>query len=102
MNQKIILLAALLGLGLPATSAASIAQDTSQRDQDRAYNNLQEGRAMPLPEIERRIVPKMKGYQYLGPEFRGKIYRLKFLKDGRVVWVDVDAQSGKVVGRSGN
>ena len=37
---------------------------------------------------------------YLGPEFNGDTYRLKFMHDGRVIWVDVDAQTGRIVGRS--
>ena len=38
---------------------------------------------------------------YLGPEFRGDTYRLKFMRDGRVIWVDVDAATGRIKGRSG-
>ena len=36
-------------------------------------------------------MPFMGGADYLGPEFNGDTYRLKFIKDGRVIWVDVDA-----------
>ena len=39
---------------------------------------------MPLPKIERRVMPFMGGADYLGPEFNGDTYRLKFVKDGRV------------------
>ena len=39
--------------------------------------------------------------EYLGPEFRGDIYRLKFMRGNRVIWVDVDAATGRIVGRSG-
>ena len=49
---------------------------------------------MPLPQIERRVMPFMGGADYLGPEFRGDTYRLKFMRDGRVIWVDVDAATG--------
>ena len=37
----------------------------------------------------------MGGADYLGPEFNGDTYRLKFMQNGRVIWVDVDAQSGR-------
>jgi hypothetical protein len=82
-------------------SPAHALQAPPESDQERAYSSLKEGRSMPLPEIERRIIPRMKGYQYLGPDFRGSSYRLKFMKEGRVVWIDVDARSGRVIGRSG-
>ena len=56
---------------------------------------------MPLPQIERRVMPFMGGADYLGPEFNGDTYRLKFMRDGRVIWVDVDAATGRIIGRSG-
>jgi len=45
---------------------------------------------MPLPQIERRVLPRMGGADYLGPELRGKNLRMKFMDNGRVIWVDVD------------
>ena len=37
--------------------------------------------------------------EYLGPEYDqdNKIYRLKFVDDGRVIFVDVDARSGSII-----
>ena len=70
------------------------------RDQDRAFQNKREGRSMPLPMIERRVRPHMGGADYLGPELRGETYRLKYMQDGRVIWVDVDAATGRIVRRS--
>ena len=54
---------------------------------------------MPLREIERRVLPQMRGSQYLGPEYDpvAVAYRLKFIDGGRVVFVDVDARSGRVI-----
>ena len=91
------LLAAALGSALLATPAMA----DRPRDQDRAFRATQEGRSMPLPKIERRVLPMMGGADYLGPEFRGDTYRLKFMQDGRVIWVDVDAATGRVLGRAG-
>ena len=71
------------------------------RDQDRAFRATVEGRSMPLPMLERRIVPRMGGADYLGPEFHGDTYRFKFMRSGRVIWVDVDAATGAIVGKSG-
>ena len=54
---------------------------------------------MPLPQLERRVMPLMGGADYLGPELNGDIYRFKFMQNGRVIWVDVDGQ-GRVIRRS--
>ena len=58
-----------------------------------------EGRSMPLPQLERRVMPMMGGADYLGPEMNGDTYRFKFMQNGRVIWVDVDGQ-GRVIRRS--
>ena len=87
---------AALGAGLLAGPALA----DPPRDADRAFNAKRQGRAMPLPNIERRVMPFMGGADYLGPEFNGDRYRLKFVKEGRVIWVDVDAATGRLVGRS--
>ena len=55
---------------------------------------------MPLPQLERRVMPFMPGADYLGPELNGGTYRLKFLQNGRVIWVDVDSQTGRIIRRS--
>ena len=87
---------AALCAGLLATPALA----DPPRDADRAFDATRQGRAMPLPNIERRVMPFMGGADYLGPEFNGDRYRLKFVKEGRVIWVDVDAATGRIVGRS--
>jgi len=73
-----------------------------ERDQERAFMAKKRGRSMPLPMIEHRVMPFMGGADYLGPEFRGDTYRLKFMRGGRVIWVDVDAATGRIVGKSGD
>ena len=70
------------------------------RDADRAFDATRQGRAMPLPKIGRRVMPFMGGADYLGPELNGDTYRLKFVKDARVIWVDVDAATGRIKGKS--
>jgi hypothetical protein len=37
---------------------------------------------------------------YLGPEINGGAYRMKFIQNGRVIWVDVDPQTGRILRRS--
>jgi len=101
-------LAAALGAGLLVAPAAADpgrgrgdrAEAPRQRDADRAFEATREGRSMPLPKIERRVMPFMDGADYLGPEFNGDTYRLKFMRGGRVIWVDVDAATGRIIRRS--
>lgn len=74
-----------------------------QHDGVAAWRALREGRILPIREIERRIIPQMKDAQYIGFDFEmpSAIYTLKFLRDGTVIWVDVDGRSGQVIGRTG-
>ena len=71
-------------------------------DQQRVWEAMRAGRMLPLREIERRVVPQVKG-EYLGPEIDPEtgIYTLKFLSDGRVIWVRVDGRTGQIIGRTG-
>ena len=69
------------------------------RDADKAWQATRQGRSMPLPQLERRVMPMMGGADYLGPEMNGDTYRFKFMQNGRVIWVDVDGQ-GRIVRRS--
>ena len=90
-------------LGLTAAVSAPAAAGPREREQAEAYKGAREGRIVPLRDIEQRIVTQMRGFSYLGPEYYADIgrYRLKFLRGQRVVWIDVDARTGDVIGRSG-
>lgn len=90
----------LLPAALVAGLIAAPALADPPRDAQRAFEERVQGRSMPLPSIERRVMPLMPGADYLGPELNGKTYRLKFVRNGRVIWVDVDAATGKIKGRS--
>jgi hypothetical protein len=100
MPMKTVLAAALAGVLL--SSAAS--GEGRRRDQDEAYQAMRSGQIRPLREIEGRVVPRMGGAAYLGPEFDSGsgTYRLKFMRAGSVIWVDVDGRTGAIVGRSGD
>ena len=73
------------------------------RDSREVFEATRSGRLLPLREIERRVLPGMSGCQYLGVEFDSAtgIYTLKFLRNGNVIWIEVDGQSGAVIHRSG-
>jgi hypothetical protein len=90
-------------LGGLAAALPAAAHPPRPRDQDIAFRARREGRFMPLRAIEGRIVPQMRGFDYLGPELDAAAarYRLKFMRGPRVVWVDVDARTGEIVGRAG-
>src|SRR3954464_7706426 len=92
---RIFTLAAAVAGGL--TSVAALADPP--RDADRAFRSREQGRSMPLPQLERRVMPMMGGADYLGPELNGDTYRFKFMQNGRVIWVDVDGQ-GRIIHRS--
>ena len=91
-----LFLAAALAAGL--TSAPALADPP--RDADRAFQTKRAGRSMPLPQLERRVLPFMGGADYLGPELNGETYRMKFIRNGRVIWVDIDPQTGRIIRRS--
>ncbi|WP_344698849.1 hypothetical protein [Sphingomonas limnosediminicola] len=89
------LLAAAFAVGLFGAPALA----DPPRDADRAFQAIRQGRSMPLPQLERRVIPFMGGADYLGPELNGDAYRFKFMQNGRVIWVDVDGQ-GRIIRRS--
>jgi hypothetical protein len=93
---RTLILAAFAAAGL--TSAPALGNPP--RDSQRAFENKREGRSMPLPQLERRVMPLMGGADYLGPELNGGTYRMKFIQGGRVIWVDVDPQTGRIIRRS--
>lgn len=96
---------ALCSIGAFSVGAVSIgAADAQQRrvEPQRVWDAARNGRLLPLPEIERRVLPSMPGAQYLGVDLDidSGIYTLKFLRNGLVIWVEVDGRSGQIVGRS--
>lgn len=93
---------AVLLLFATALGSASIAAPVYARkgdDQGKAREQMNMGKVLSLREIEGRIIPRMRGMEYLGPEYDGnaQVYRLKFIDSGRVIFVDVDARSGSVL-----
>ncbi|MDZ4308716.1 PepSY domain-containing protein [Allopontixanthobacter sp.] len=98
-------LALLLAATLMTTAiAAPPALAQSRDDQGEARKEMRAGNVLPLREIERRVVSPLKaqGHEYLGPAYdsTAMAYRLKFIKDGRVSFIDVDARTGRILQRS--
>ena len=97
MNKLVasVLVAALALPGGPAFAQA-------RNDQETARKEMRAGNQLSLRETESRVLPQMRGSEYLGPAYDSTMmaYRLKFIKDGRVTYVDVDARTGRVLGVS--
>ena len=90
----------LIAAAIAASLSSVPALAEKPRDTDKAFQDTQQGRAMPLPQLERRVKPFMGGADYLGPELNNGTYRMKFMENGRVIWGDVDPQTGKIIRRS--
>lgn len=95
MSRVSRLLLASLAVAMPLTATAAPRRDA----QGEVRRDTREGKVFSLPDIERRILPTMPGMEYLGPEYdpAAMAYRLKFIRNGRVVFVDIDARSGQVI-----
>ena len=102
LRREMRIRTSLLPLLLAAAPAAAASADQG-REASAAWEATRAGRILPLKEIERRVVPTMKGAQYIGfdLELPSGVYTLKFLRDGTVIWVDVDGRTGQVIGRTG-
>jgi uncharacterized membrane protein YkoI len=86
-----------------ASLAPAVAHAQQRPDeQNEVRRDLRSGAVRSLRDIERRVLPTKPGMQYLGPEYdpSAMVYRLKFIRDGRVMFVDVDAKTGQVLGES--
>lgn len=92
-------------LAVFAGPAVNDAQAQRRGDQVMAFEARQAGAMMPLRSIESSIVPDMKrrGADYIGaePDFGAGRYRLKFVREGSVIWIDVDGRTGAVLARAG-
>jgi len=88
-------------VALAAMAATPSYAEAGQRgEQDAARRAMLEGQTMPFSLIKRRVDAAMGGATYLGAEFNpsSNRYRLKYVKDGKVVWVDADGRTGDITG----
>ena len=91
-------LSLLAALALAVPSAAQ----QQRSDQGMARKEAQAGHILKSREIEARILPMMGDAEYLGFAYdsTAMAYRLKFIREGRVLFVDVDAKSGRIIPKS--
>lgn len=88
-------LAALLGGSAPAYA--------QRGDQDDAYAAARAGAIRPLGEIIARVGQRQTG-NFIGSDYdpARQTYRLKFMQNGSVRYIDVDARTGQVIKTAGN
>ena len=88
---------ALLGL------AAAPADAGRRGEHEAAYSAARSGNILPFPEIKHRVMPRMGGASLMGFDYdeTSAVYTLKLMRSGSVIWVDVDARTGSIIGRSG-
>ena len=96
-----LILCACLAAFAPAAAAA--ARPDGHQDSD-GRPRRQAGPPLSVREIERRVVPRLPGAQYLGFDYdpATEVYTLKFLRNGSVIWVDVDGRTGTIVRKTGD
>ena len=96
------LVLAASGLIASADDASARERDKPRTDQGAARKEAQAGHILKSREIEARILPMMGDAEYLGFAYDSvaMAYRLKFIREGRVRFVDVDARSGRVIQKS--
>ncbi|GFE72649.1 PepSY domain-containing protein [Novosphingobium sp. TCA1] len=92
---------AVAAFGLVAPTLTSHAAEPGG-EQGEVRRERRAGNILSIREIEQIVLPRMNGKQYLGPDYdsAAMAYRLKFIQNGRVYFVDVDARTGRVIGQS--
>jgi uncharacterized membrane protein YkoI len=96
--MKRLIFLTLMAAMMPAAPVLAAPGDA----QGQVRKDMRAGNVRSLREIEQQVLPTMQGMQYLGPEYdpTAMAYRLKFIRQGRVVFVDVDARSGQILRQS--
>ena len=99
LSHLTIALALVLGAGFAVLPEADPAHAGPADPQIQARRAARSGTVRSLRDIEQEVLPAMPGMQYLGPEYdpAAMAYRLKFIHQGRVVFVDVDARTGQII-----
>ncbi|HEY9090338.1 hypothetical protein [Parasphingorhabdus sp.] len=98
MLKKIVLSGIAASVAMVVTVSPAIAAQ-SNNDQKAARAQMISGKGKSLRAIENAVLPMMEDSQYLGPEYdpSAKVYRLKFIRQGRVIFIDVDGRTGNIL-----
>jgi len=92
----------LFAIVISATLSPDAGAVERRNEQNDARAQMMAGKVKSLRSIENRVLPRMAGSQYLGPEFdpKAQVYRLKFIRKGRVIFIDVDGRTGAILRQS--
>lgn len=93
----------MAGLSLIGLFASAIPVHADpEGEQGEVRRERKAGNILSIRQIEQLVLPRMGSMQYLGPEYDAAVmaYRLKFIQNGKVFFVDVDARTGRVIGQS--
>ncbi len=98
MLKKFIFLPFLVLGGIALVPQMATSKDR-RGEQDEARAQMMAGQVKSIRSIEDRVLPRMGDSEYIGPEFDpgAQVYRLKFIRDGRVIFVDVDGRTGAIL-----
>ncbi len=96
-----ILIAALIGMMMAGAPAGAL--DPSVRDHDEARQATTSGKIRSLGEIRQRVGARVRG-ELIGidPHLDARRYTFRYLREGSVVEVDVDAATGNILSIQGN
>ena len=91
MPMRMLLMVTLLAMAAPASAL---------RPSNNVGDLVRAGEIMPFEVIQRRVMQETPG-EYMGSQFDEgtRMYRFRFLRDGRLINVDVDARTGQPVRR---
>jgi ABC-type amino acid transport substrate-binding protein len=97
MSSKSLILLLLTAVLAPAP-ATFAAPPGRNADQEQARQKMLDGKCMPFAMIKKRVDLEADDAAYLGVELLsdGANYRLKYVKDGKVIWFDVDCRTGDI------
>jgi hypothetical protein len=106
VKSKPCLYTALMVLMLLAGTSPVCAQQNRRDEQSSLRDNTRNGSLLSLGQIKANVVPAMekRGAKFIGAEYDAPTmrYRLKFVRQSSVIWIDVDGRSGAVVAQAGN
>ena len=86
MLNRTVILTVLASIAL----LAPVMADPRRGEQNEARQDMKAGKVKSLREIESSVIPRMRGMQYLGPEYdpTAQVYRLKFINRDRAHHID--------------
>jgi hypothetical protein len=106
LKRKLFFSGLLVPILIVGTATTANAQQQRRGETEAVRDATMRGAIQSLRQIEANVVPAMKrrGADYIGAEFDGGAlrYRLKFVRQSSVIWIDVDGRSGAIIAQAGN